>query len=168
MIKMKVIIRKAGKKDEEIFSELRLELTEFNLKNRSEKVGEDDKKERLERREEKTRELMERVLVDDNVLVLLAFLGENPAGYAVTYIIEETRGYIDEIFVLDKKRGRGIGKQFLNCAEEWFVKKGVKDIILNVFTWNQKAAEFYTREGFSEYFTCYKKDPGGNLLKGRD
>lgn len=51
--------------------------------------------------------------------------------------------YIAGIFVMDKARSKGIGKQLLDD-----VKTKEDTLVLHVYEKNQKAVQFYKREGF--------------------
>jgi len=155
---MEIEIRKAEKADEEEFARLCLELTAYNLEKRPDPLGPEATEERIKKRKKTTSTLLSRAGTKENSLVLLALAGGKPVGYATAFIFEGSRGYVDEIFVLEKYRALGIGKKLLDRVEAWFKSGGIEHIILNVFLWNRGAADFYRREGFKEYYICYKKE----------
>ena len=50
---------------------------------------------------------------------------------------------INSIVVDEQYRGNGIGKALMEKAHNWAIDKGIKEIELNVFKFNQDAIEFY-------------------------
>lgn len=61
---------------------------------------------------------------------------------------KEKYGYIWLIMVDKKYRGMGVGQQLLNMSKEWLFQNDVKQISLDVRTWNKKAQAFYKKNGF--------------------
>lgn len=59
-----------------------------------------------------------------------------------------TRGYLDELVVLPEYRGRGIGSQLMDWADEAFRERGVRHVELLVVVGNESARRFYERRGF--------------------
>jgi ribosomal protein S18 acetylase RimI-like enzyme len=57
-------------------------------------------------------------------------------------------GFIYDIFVEEKSRGKGIGKLLLEKAEDYCRKKGYSRIALMVSTENDSAIRLYSRIGF--------------------
>ena len=95
--------------------------------------------------------LLERELFDENnAKVLLAYMDDNPVGFALYFYNFSTfkgkKGlYLEDLFVKPKYRGKGVGKQLFdhliniaknnNCGRiEW--------VCLN---WNAPAIEFYKK-----------------------
>jgi ribosomal protein S18 acetylase RimI-like enzyme len=68
-------------------------------------------------------------------------------GYVAPAIIDGQRR-IGAIYVLPDSQGKGIGSELLHKAIEWHGRK--EDIFLRVATYNQKAIDFYKRNGFKE------------------
>jgi len=153
-----VVIRKAAKADEKEFTRLCLELTAFNLAKRPAPLGYEATEARIKKRKENTKTLLSRATTEENSLVLLALADGKPVGYAKAFILEGSRGYVDEFFVSEGFRNLGIGKKLLEVVEDWLKTCGIDHIILNVFLWNRGAADFYRKEGFEEYYVCYKKE----------
>ena len=58
------------------------------------------------------------------------------------------RGRITELIVSKNCRGKGRGKILLNAMEDYFKKEGCKNIILEVFGYNEKAISFYNKNGY--------------------
>ncbi|KAK5126551.1 hypothetical protein LTR85_009485 [Meristemomyces frigidus] len=56
--------------------------------------------------------------------------------------------YIYEIHLAESHRGKGMGKHFMNLAEEVARRVGVEKVMLTCFVSNTKAREFYERLGY--------------------
>jgi GNAT superfamily N-acetyltransferase len=92
------------------------------------------------------------VFTKKRVNLFLAFMGKNPVGYALyfytysTFLARPTL-YLEDIFVLEKFRGFGIGLSlFTTCVNE-AMKKNCGRLELAVLTWNKKAITFYEKLG---------------------
>jgi len=69
-------------------------------------------------------------------------------------------GYVKDIFVSDRHRGRGIAQQLLQTAEQYLAKTGATRLRLNVLANNMKARRAYERYGFVQYEVLYEKRIG--------
>ena len=58
------------------------------------------------------------------------------------------RGRITELIVSKNCRTKGYGKILLNTKENFFKAQGCKNIIIEVFGYNEHAISFYERNGF--------------------
>ena len=58
------------------------------------------------------------------------------------------RGRITELIVSKNCRAKGYGKILLNTMENFFKAKGCKNIIIEVFGYNEHAISFYERNGY--------------------
>ena len=58
-------------------------------------------------------------------------------------------GKIAVMAVDSKHRNRGIGRKLVNKAEEWFLGKGVKSIIVTSANDRSRAHDFYEKTGYS-------------------
>jgi GNAT superfamily N-acetyltransferase len=63
-------------------------------------------------------------------------------------------GYVDQMFVRQGHRDRGIGGQLLRMCEEFFREKGVQHSILHAAP---KAVRFYARVGYQPNREMFKK-----------
>ena len=81
------------------------------------------------------------------------------AGYAVSKIIENSTSAImlpfrmiilDQIVVRNEKQGKGFGKSLLKGIIEIAKEEKVDRIILDVWTKNESAREFYRSNGFTQ------------------
>ena len=96
-------------------------------------------------------------LSEPDILVFLAEENGKAVGYirisvepAPAYLDEKKIGIVDDVFILESSRRQGVAKLLYAKAEEWFFKKGVHSIELNVDCKNEKAVEFWKKHGFGE------------------
>src|SRR5438128_38872 len=83
---------------------------------------------------------------------LIAEWNGEPAGYASFFYFYSTfRGraalFLEDLFVLEKFRGKGIGKAMLVEVARLAVKEGCFGLRWEVLDWNTPAIEFYKRLG---------------------
>lgn len=68
-------------------------------------------------------------------------------GFSLSYVRYSTwRGrvcFVEDLFVKQAFRGRGIGRQLLNVQMEWATAEGMRYTCLQVLDWNQPAIQFY-------------------------
>lgn len=89
-----------------------------------------------------------------NSLCLVVEVDEKIAGYLVGYTkkVESwrpiKRAEVESMYVKEKFRGKGIGKNLVEHFMEWSKKKGVKRVLVVAFAKNEGAIKFYKREGF--------------------
>ncbi len=95
------------------------------------------------------------------------YLDGRPVGYITYYFTYSTflampTLFLEDIFVLEEFRNRGIGKAlFLFCAKE-ALARGCGRMEWSVLTWNKSAIQFYERMGGERlgwYF--YRLDEAG-------
>ncbi len=89
-------------------------------------------------------------------LACLVVLGGEVAGYVVIAFgfSVEFRGrdaFIDELFVKDEFRGRGLGKATVDFAERVCRERGVRALHLEVERRNTRAQSVYHRAGFADH-----------------
>src|SRR5690348_1265035 len=56
---------------------------------------------------------------------------------------------VDELFVSEESRGRGLGTQALEFATSWCRSQGMQALRLEVWTGNSGAIRLYERAGFA-------------------
>jgi ribosomal protein S18 acetylase RimI-like enzyme len=90
--------------------------------------------------------------------VYIAEAGGFPAGYALFTIKKtppvykiDTIGYIDSLYIRKPFRGAGLSSRFKDIAADWFRKKGLSHMSLNVAPENTHARSIYTDWGFLEH-----------------
>ena len=58
------------------------------------------------------------------------------------------RGEITELIVTEKVRSKGIGKQLMNKMEAYFKEKGCEYVFVEVFGYNDRGFNFYSKDGY--------------------
>ena len=58
------------------------------------------------------------------------------------------RGEITELIVTQKTRSKGIGKSLMEKMESYFKEQGCEWVHVDVFAYNKKAIDFYSRRGY--------------------
>jgi GNAT superfamily N-acetyltransferase len=84
--------------------------------------------------------------------VLLAFLGEEPAGYALYFHNYSTFTgrpglYLEDLFVKPEYRGKGIGFTLLKHVAQIAVDRNCGRMEWSVLDWNEPAIAFYQKLG---------------------
>jgi ribosomal protein S18 acetylase RimI-like enzyme len=82
--------------------------------------------------------------------------GDQHVGYVVLTVSFsfEYRGYdafIDELYIAEEHRGRGIGRRAMRFAESAARERGVNAVHLEVSPDNQAALELYRRAGYADH-----------------
>ena len=78
---------------------------------------------------------------------------DRPVGYvALTFFFSMEYhgrcGLVDELYLREEYRGRGIGKQVFKMIEEYLLSQNVRSLSLVVDHWNSPAEALYTKLGF--------------------
>ena len=60
-------------------------------------------------------------------------------------------GFITDVFVDEKFRGKGIGKALLNHAQNHARENGVSEMMIGVLASNHQARSLYQTQGFKEF-----------------
>jgi ribosomal protein S18 acetylase RimI-like enzyme len=86
----------------------------------------------------------------------LILSGGETAGYlVVTFGFSVEFGgrdaFVDELFIRDEFRGRGIGKAALGRAEEVCRERGIRALHLEVERANERAQTLYRKSGFQDH-----------------
>jgi len=66
----------------------------------------------------------------------------------VDYFTKKKQGYISAIAITEDCEGEGVGKLLLKKAEEWAKQKGYSELVLQVFSENEKAINLYKQNGY--------------------
>ena len=96
----------------------------------------------------------------DDVLVYLAYLGDEPVGYAyaqvrrhpetsLQYAFDEI--YLHHLSVRPSLRGRGIGGALLGAVRQAADDRDIRQVALDVWSFNERAEAFFLRHGFAAY-----------------
>lgn len=70
-------------------------------------------------------------------------------GFSFEYRGREA--FVDELFIAERHRGRGLGREALELAEAWCREQGVNALHLEVERHREDALELYRRAGFEDY-----------------
>ena len=81
----------------------------------------------------------------------LGFIGDAPAGYITFYYTYSTFEakptlYLEDIFVLEEYRGRGLGRGLFEFCRKIARTKGCGRVDWTVLTWNKPSIEFYEKQ----------------------
>jgi GNAT superfamily N-acetyltransferase len=105
------------------------------------------------------------------VEVVIAHLGEEPAGFAIffsTYstFLAKPGIYLEDLFVEPKFRGSGVGKALLVHLAKLVHERGGARLEWSVLNWNEPAIQFYKALGATaqDAWTMYRLT-GENLKK---
>lgn len=87
--------------------------------------------------------------------VLIAYLGDDPAGFALFFHNYSTwlgkRGiYLEDLFVRPRARKHGVGFALLRRLARIAVERDCGRVEWSVLTWNQLAIDFYKQIGAKE------------------
>jgi ribosomal protein S18 acetylase RimI-like enzyme len=107
--------------------------------------------------EPKARAALAQLIADGRFGVAhLILFGDEPAGYLVVtfgFSIEfgGRDAFVDELFIKDEFRGRGVGKAALGRAEEVCRARGIRALHLEVERANERAQTLYRKSGFRDH-----------------
>jgi GNAT superfamily N-acetyltransferase len=98
-------------------------------------------------------------------VVFLAEVDAKPAGYCLVFIRRlplisrvNKLGPIADLLLLKEFRGQGISSKLKNEAMQWFRKKGIKHVSLNVLEKNRVPQSIYKKWGFFPYVVEMRKN----------
>jgi GNAT superfamily N-acetyltransferase len=106
-----------------------------------------------------------RQLEGESMLLILAWAGDTPAGYALAFDVAEhpympewTRaGYISQFLVSQGYRRHGVGRLLMEHVNTWFDSRGVAKVLLNVDIDNESGIRFWKNNGFTPYATRMRR-----------
>ena len=100
------------------------------------------------------------VLARDDVLIYLAYVGEEPAGYVYAQIRRHPETsfkyaydeiYVHHVSVRPNLRRRGVGGALLGAVRQAAHDRNIKQLALDVWAFNAGAQAFFRRQGFEAY-----------------
>ncbi|MCW3110296.1 MAG: family N-acetyltransferase [Segetibacter sp.] len=106
----------------------------------------------------RTIEQLNSYTLEQGKILFIARIGEDYVGFINLKIEIIESSYlsvgrkfflIDNIFVCDNYRNRGVATYLVNHAKEWCLEQGVNKIELQVFSSNTSALQFYESIGFN-------------------
>lgn len=87
--------------------------------------------------------------MEDGCVFFLAYMDDQPIGFASWQKVSEKEGKMHKLYVLPKMQGKKAGYTLLQEVIRNSVNQGVSVLKLNVNRFNQQAINFYLRTGFS-------------------
>ena len=103
--------------------------------------------------------------MDEDAFVGFVTFSVDDGGYEM----DASRGSVENLYVRPASRGDGVGAALLSAAEDALASRGVDVVSLEVLARNDRAREFYDREGYVEQRVVVEKrvdvetDTRGNL-----
>jgi GNAT superfamily N-acetyltransferase len=108
--------------------------------------------------------LLDQVVADEDTLrttlfgrhpaaeVILAYIGDQPVGFAVYFqtfstFLGRPGIYLEDLFIEPAERSRGIGTALLIYLAQLTVERGCARLSWAVLDWNQPAIQFYRKLG---------------------
>ena len=84
--------------------------------------------------------------------VVLAFAGDEPAGFALWFqsystFLAKPGLYLEDLFVYPQYRGRGLGRRLLQHLARVAIERGYGRVEWSVLDWNADAIRFYRSLG---------------------
>lgn len=100
----------------------------------------------------------------ENSLFLVVEEESNLVGFLIGYIgkIPDARksmkpAVLDEIYVADKFRGKGVGKKLLQKFQDWAKSHGANKLRVGTHFRNDGAIKFYKDAGFEDFYVKLEK-----------
>lgn len=98
---------------------------------------------------------------NDSNKVFVALVDNKVVGYVTAQLVYFYKSYynmdshcsIEDIMIDNDYRHLGIGKAFIEEVKVWSQSEGIKTIQLHVFSKNEKALNFFEKQGFESLFT---------------
>jgi len=107
----------------------------------------------------------ERILDSKNAFAMVSVVNKEVVGYLVGNVFsgENYRKQMkfaegENMFVLSKFRGKGIGTQLFEEFLRWCKQKGVDRVKLVASSENKRAIKLYRNLGFRDYSLTFEKD----------
>ena len=87
-------------------------------------------------------------LIEDKVVGLIMGIIPEYGEYDYLDYKCPKRGVITELVVTKNIRSKGIGKELMKRIEEYFLAQGCEYVLIDVFAYNNKALDFYGKNGY--------------------
>lgn len=91
-------------------------------------------------------------------IIFIAFVNDRPIGYlcggwlrSYTFRVEKLFSQLDNMFIQQEFRNKGVGKKLLDEFIKWSKEKGVSVIRVDAVYENTKALEFYRKKNFKDH-----------------
>jgi GNAT superfamily N-acetyltransferase len=98
------------------------------------------------------------VLANDSACLLVATDADEPVGYLLgfrhlTFYANGPVGWVEEVVVGDRARGRGVGRLLMEAFERWAAAHGCALVALST----RRAAPFYRALGYEDSAVYFRK-----------
>jgi ribosomal protein S18 acetylase RimI-like enzyme len=107
---------------------------------------------------------LERCVRSRNKLLIVAEEDKEIVGYALATLssrppifLRKEFGFIEDVFVSEEYRNRGIATRMLEATYSWFRQHGVREVILTVHAKNKLGIKVWEKEGFETVFLRKRK-----------
>ncbi len=113
---------------------------------------------------EKGRKYFEKLLKGRNAFALIAQEGGKMIGYAAASVKKTTfrrrnkLAVLDNLFIADDYRGKGVGTMLVKEIEKKLKERKVPRLQLFAVRANERAIDFYKKNGFSEFMSILETD----------
>jgi GNAT superfamily N-acetyltransferase len=106
----------------------------------------------------RSRKIKAELITDENVAMFVAVYEGKVIGLVRVHIrespdipvlVKRRYVYVSDIIVTEKYRGSSIGRELMDTVEQWALGKGIKQVELNVWDFNESALAFYDKLGYS-------------------
>lgn len=87
-------------------------------------------------------------VIDDKVVGLVMGIIPEYGEYDYLDYKCQKRGVITELVVTKNIRSKGIGKELIEKIEDYFIEQNCEYVLIDVFAYNNRALEFYDRNGY--------------------
>ncbi len=100
------------------------------------------------------------LLAEPAVTVLLAEVNGHASGYSYVELVDRPETafthahshlYVHHLAVASEAQGSGVGSALLDAVKALARREGVRDVRLDYWSFNQRAAGFFTSQGFAPY-----------------
>ncbi len=110
------------------------------------------------------KDYLKKTIYSSTKILLVAVDGGKVVGYALSstrlrppVFKDRKMGFIDDIFFIEKYRGKNFAGIFLKMLFKWFKEKGIHNIELTVHDKNELAKKAWKKYGFETYLYRLKK-----------
>lgn len=97
-----------------------------------------------------TDEYWMRLISSESGYILIGLEDKSPVGMAVIEKVDEQECHLEDLYVYEQYRNRGMGKQLLNKAMNKAKEMGFRNMSLNVLPNNGNARVLYKGLGFKD------------------
>ena len=106
----------------------------------------------------RSHEMMDDIIADENTAMFVAMYNGKVIGLVhvnirespdIPVLVKRRYAYVSDIIVTEQYRGSSIGRELMDTVEQWALGKGINQVELNVWDFNEPALAFYCKLGYS-------------------